>query len=99
MAEHVEPLDVSDTSELLQLAEEVHRSHTSRILRRHGEDLAMVVPLPQGSATNEVVGKKTEADYQRFLSAAGAWADLDTEALKEYIYRAREEGTRATDHR
>lgn len=27
-------------------------------------------------------------------AAAGAWRDLDTEAMKEYIYRAREEGTR-----
>jgi hypothetical protein len=28
----------------------------------------------------------------------GAWSDIDAEALKEYIYRGREEGTRPDDH-
>lgn len=27
----------------------------------------------------------------------GAWSDIDAEALKEYIYRGREEGTRPDD--
>jgi hypothetical protein len=30
-------------------------------------------------------------------AAAGAWTDIDGESLKEYIYRAREEGTRPPD--
>lgn len=30
-------------------------------------------------------------------AAAGAWADVDTEALKENIYRWREEGSRPAD--
>ena len=30
-------------------------------------------------------------------AAAGAWRDIDTEAMKAYIYRAREEGTRPPD--
>jgi hypothetical protein len=30
-------------------------------------------------------------------AAAGSWADLDTEAIKANIYRAREEGTRPAD--
>lgn len=29
--------------------------------------------------------------------AAGAWRDVDTEAMKEAIYRAREEGSRPPD--
>lgn len=46
MAERMTPIDIGDIPELLQLAEEVHRSHESRILRHDGEDLAMIVPLP-----------------------------------------------------
>lgn len=30
-------------------------------------------------------------------AAAGSWGDLDTEALKADLYRAREEGTRSPD--
>jgi hypothetical protein len=30
-------------------------------------------------------------------AAAGSWSDIDGEELKEYIYRARDEGTRPID--
>jgi hypothetical protein len=87
-------IDISETPELLQLAEEVHRTHEPRLLRREGEDLAMVVPLPN-TATRHT--KPTAVDYDAFQNAAGRWADIDIEALKEYLYRAREEGTRPID--
>jgi len=95
MAEHIKSIDISETPELLQLAEEVHRTHEPRVLRREGEDLAMVVPLPHSLPPRR--RKPTAADYEAFRRAAGSWADIDTEALKEYIYRAREEGTRPSD--
>lgn len=31
-------------------------------------------------------------------AAGGSWSDLDAEALKADLYRAREEGTRPPDH-
>jgi hypothetical protein len=30
-------------------------------------------------------------------AAAGVWSDIDADAVKEYIYRAREEGSRPSD--
>lgn len=49
MAEQMKPIDISEMPELLQLAEEVHRTHEPRVLRRKEEDLAMVVPLPSSA--------------------------------------------------
>jgi hypothetical protein len=95
MAEHAEPIDVSDASELLELAEEVHRSRTPRILRHDGEDLAMVVPLARSRTSP--LKKPTAADLEAFRSAAGGWSDIDTDTLIENIYRARREGTRPAD--
>lgn len=92
MAEHTTSIEVSDVPEILRLAEEVQRVGKPRVLRRNGEDLAMVVPLPH--VTRSHLRKPTEADLETFRSAAGSWADIDGEALVEVIYRAREEGTR-----
>ena len=95
MAEHIDPIDIGDTPELVRLAEDVHRSHRPRILRRDGEDLAMVVPLPPAGTLR--FKKPTAADLEAFRSAAGSWLDIDTDAVIERIYRAREEGTRPAD--
>ena len=45
MPEAYKPIDISNDPELLKLAEEVHSSHTPRILRRNDEDLALLVPV------------------------------------------------------
>jgi hypothetical protein len=94
MAEHATPIDISETSELLQLAEEVQRSHTARILRRGGEDLAMVVPLPHPVKARKNRRQITEADLAAFRSAAGSWADVDTDTLIEDIYETRRRSNR-----
>jgi hypothetical protein len=95
MAEHMKTIDISDAPELLQLAEEVHRSHESRLLRREGEDLAVVVPLPRPAAKRRRGREKTDADYEAFRSAAGGWKDLDTDKLIKDIYESRRISTRA----
>ncbi len=92
MAEQPKSIDISDVLDILRLAEEVRRVGEPRVLRRDGEDLAMVVPLPRAKTSR--FKKPTEADLEAFRSAAGGWADIDTDALIEGIYRAREEGTR-----
>ncbi len=89
MAEYIERIELGDTSELLQVAEDVHRSHTPRLLRHAGEDLAIVVPVPHGSKTRRQKRAKTEADYEAFRSAAGSWKDIDTDKLIENIYESR----------
>jgi class 3 adenylate cyclase len=88
MADQLISIDISDTPDLLRLAEEVHRSHESRVLRRDGEDLALVVPLPR--PTRRRRGRTlSQADYEAFRSAAGGWKDIDTDQLVENIYESR----------
>ena len=88
MAEHAKSIDISDVPELLRLAEEVRRAGEPRVLRKDGEELAMVVPLapPKVRRRGRV---KTEADYEAFRRAAGGWADVDTDTLIKNIYEDR----------
>lgn len=93
MAEHIKSIEIGDEPELLRLAEEVHRSHEARVLRRAGEDLALVVPLPQSTITRRS-REKSDSDYEAFRSAAGGWSDLDTDQLIRDIYESRRISTR-----
>jgi hypothetical protein len=95
MAEHIKSIDIGDAPELLRLAEEVHRSHEARLLRRAGEDLALVVPVPRPAIRRRRSREKSEADYEAFRSAAGGWKDLDTDKLIEDIYESQGISTRA----
>ncbi len=90
MAEHI---DISDVPEILRLAEEVRLAGEPRVLRRDGEDLAVVVPLPKPKKhrRGHVL---SAADYEAFRSAAGGWKDLDTDKLIEDIYESRRISTR-----
>ena len=61
MAGDPRPIDVSDSPELLRLAEEVQRSNRPHLLKRHDEELAMIIPLrpprrrarPRGTITRD----------------------------------------------
>ena len=46
MAKELKPIDISDSPELLRLAEEVKRSREPRVLVREAEELAEVRPVP-----------------------------------------------------
>jgi hypothetical protein len=92
MAEPAEPIDMSDSSELLELAKEVRRSRTPRLLRHGGEALAMVVPLADLGELQ--LKKPSAADVAAFRAAAGSWSDIDTDVLIQNLYRGRREGTR-----
>jgi hypothetical protein len=94
MAAHLKSIDISDAPQLLQLAEEVHRTHESWVLRRDGEDLALVVPLPAPATKRRRSRIKTEADFAAFRSAAGSWSDVDTDRLLADIYADRERSDR-----
>lgn len=93
MAEHPRPLDISDIPDVLRLAEEVRRAGEPRVLRRDGEDLALVIPLPQAKPRRRS-RTKTDADYEAFRSAAGGWADVDTDRLINDIYEDRRRSSR-----
>jgi hypothetical protein len=45
MSPYVQPLDVTDSTELLDLAEEVRRSGVGRLLKRGEHDLALLTPV------------------------------------------------------
>ncbi|MBI2941371.1 MAG: hypothetical protein HYY04_13130 [Chloroflexi bacterium] len=45
MAREFLPVEVGDAPELLRLAEEVRATNQPRVLRREGEDLAIVMPV------------------------------------------------------
>ncbi len=90
MAKAPTPLDISADSPLRQLAEEVAASGTPRVLRRDGEDVAVLLPVRAKPPMRRIRVRKTEADHQAFLASAGAWADLvDTEQLKADIAASR----------
>ncbi len=81
MAKELKPIDVSGTPELLRLAQEVRDSGEPRLLRRAGEDLAILTPL-RPKANRPRKRARTQADYEAFLASAGSWKDVDTERFK-----------------
>ncbi len=94
MAERNITIDISDAPEILRLVEEVRRVGEPRILRKDGQDLAVVSPLPQSRNKKRRITKPTEADLARFRSVAGSWADVDTDKLIEDIYETRRRSNR-----
>jgi hypothetical protein len=82
MARELAAVDVTNDPELLRLAEEVRQSGKPRLLRRGGEDLAVLSPV--GRVTRRTSRKAktyTKADDDAFLASAGAWTDFDLEAF------------------
>jgi len=88
-AKHV---DISDEPELARLAEEVHQSRQPQILRRAGQDLAIVLPIEESSGQRR--RRKTPADVAAFRDAAGSWATVDTDQLVEDIRESRRRSMR-----
>jgi len=57
MASEYVSIDVSGEPDLLKLAEEVRRTNRPRVLRRDGEDLAVIVPvMPEREQTRSPSG-------------------------------------------
>ena len=94
MAQTQDAIDISDYPELVRLVEEVRSSNAPIVLRRGGEDLAVLTPLGNGA---EVPGSRTrtQEDYEAFLRSAGSWKGLvDADKLIEAIYESRGRPTR-----
>jgi hypothetical protein len=91
MASEPLPLDIDDNPELLRLAEEVNATGEPRVLRSHDGELALVTPIAgkQKRRGRNTLPPKTKEQMDAFRSAAGAWKDVDTEAMKAYIYEGR----------
>lgn len=88
MARERNAIDIDSVPELVRLAEEVRATGEPRLLRRDGQDLAMIAPIER-KGKQRSRREKTEADYEAFRSAAGSWKDVDTDKLLEDIYESR----------
>ena len=88
MEKRLKGIDVSCVPELLGVAEEVRNTGEPRLLRKDGEDLAIVVPVKPASR-RLARRPRTKADYEAFRSAAGGWKDVDTDRLISDIYADR----------
>lgn len=91
MATEIKAIDVGDLPELARLAEEVRESGEPWILRRDGEDLAIVRPLRKRARKRT----KKISDHEAFLSSAGSWKGLgDPDKFIEEIYERRQHAGR-----
>jgi hypothetical protein len=91
MATEVKAIDVSNVPELLKLAEEVRTSGEPRLLRRDGEDLAILRPARKRGSKRT----KKLSDHEAFLSSAGGWKGLlDPDKFLADIYERRRHTTR-----
>ncbi len=94
MVRELIPIDVTDTPELLRLAEEVRRTGRPRVLRRADEDLAVLSPvaIPAKRGSKRV---KADADRAAFLSSAGGWeGNVDVDTFLEDSYESRDRSSR-----
>lgn len=91
MARELAPIDVTHDPELLRLAEEVRHSGKPRLLRRGGEDLAVLSPVGLVASRRTRKAKThTKADDEAFLASAGTWTDFD---LDDFLKRNEESRT------
>lgn len=61
MAREIEAIDITNTPDLLRLAEEVARSGVSRVLRSDDRDVAVIIPVPLSPEAGRL-GKPTSPD-------------------------------------
>ena len=103
MARELRSIDISDVPELLRLAEEVRTTNEPHVLRRAGEDIAVLMPI--GPTTKRrgrkpALARRSPAPEEvarskaGIVGSAGSWRDIDAEALKEYIRERRDASRR-----
>ena len=82
------PVDLDTLPDLAALAEEVRRTGTPRVLRRDGEDVALLMPPRRAKHRQDA---PTPNEALRALEASfGAWRGLvDGEQLKRDLRSAR----------
>ncbi|MDQ3701115.1 MAG: hypothetical protein M3442_09375 [Chloroflexota bacterium] len=88
----MQPLDVTNTPELLRLAEEVQATQAPRVLQRDGEDMAVVTPVEPtapGTRASRRQGKTTSPNdpYWELVGMASSAEAADVSSNK-YRYLA-----------
>jgi hypothetical protein len=96
MAKEMTPIDVTHTPEMLRLAEDVATTKVSRVLRRAGEDLAVVMPVSRASERRRIRDRgKSGAGARRHATLESTAGSLQpatrTEDIEAMIRDAKEE--------
>lgn len=95
MARELKTIDIGSIPELLRIVEEVRETNESRLLRRGGEDLAILKPAPRSTKRPTRRRAKTKADHEAFLASAGSWKGIvDVDQLIDDIYESRRRSSR-----
>ena len=89
MAKEPRRVKLAASTDLLALVEEVKTDKAPRVLERNGVVLAAIVSVED--LEKIVLPFPSPEGIRRALEAAGAWKDVDTDALIEDIYRWRHE--------
>lgn len=93
MATVTDAIDISENPALLRLVDGLRASHGSVVLRRGGEDVALITPLE--SSQGYPWRQPTEDDYAAFRTAAGSWrGHLDAERFIRDNHESRQISTR-----
>ena len=94
MTRELTSIDISHVPDLLRIVEEVADSGKPRLLRRDNEDVAILMPIKSATLPRLRPRKKTEADYEAFLSSAGTWSDVDVDEFLRENYESRKRSVR-----
>lgn len=87
-------VDITDLPELVRLAESVRAAGRPRVLRKDGEDVAVLVPLTAERRPRRRLRTPSAENLKTFMSSAGGWKDVDTDKLIAGIYADRDLGSR-----
>lgn len=86
MAEELKPLDVSDRTDLLHLAQEVAETGVGRILRTEQGDLAKIVPIAKPRRQRERARPMTRDDpFYNLIGTGDSGSPSDASERKHEI--------------
>jgi hypothetical protein len=100
--EEIRHIDISNTPDLLRLAEEVHRSHTRVVLTNDNQDLAVVSPAQPSESQLGIASVDTDPttwdDIERLEGVAGSLAQpLSLKEVRRIAYDERFETKQQSD--
>jgi hypothetical protein len=102
MAKELESLDVTDSPELLQLAQEVAQTGVGRVLRTADGELAVLKPVPKSRRSSRGAGRPLTRDDALFslvgIGSSGAPSDASERKhdILAKAYRLHVTGDRGT---
>ncbi|MBI4311240.1 MAG: hypothetical protein HY681_05595 [Chloroflexi bacterium] len=89
MVKEMLKVELKPDTDLAKVVDDVCRDGVPRLLERDGVPVAMV--SKPGEVAKSGINPTGHFDREKFLSFAGAWEDIDADALIEYIYKGRHE--------